>query len=256
MPRRARHFASDSIFHAGARGVDRQPIFLTDAERRLFIDTMVSALKADDIATISYCLMPNHFHWELATRGNPFDKAFHETMTRHAMRFNRLHGRTGHLFEDRHWSKRCEDTRHIENAIAYIHLNPHRANLVRDPREWEWSSYREWSGEATGIVDFERAAELAGKSVEELLKSHEERVRSEIAGGPRGMDIEALIEDAASVFGISEESLKSGARGHAFTLAKLRLLDRCADENLSVDELAKALGCTREAIYMLRKRRN
>lgn len=254
MPRKLRHFKTDAIFHVGDRGVDRQPIFLTDGDREFFIETMERNLKASNLRTVARCLMPNHFHWGIATAGQPFDKALHDTLTSHAVRFNRLHGRTGHLFEGRHWSELCRDLDRVENMIAYIHLNPVRAKLVSHPGQWKWSSHGEWSEGAEGTVDFERIESITGRSRRELKDAYSARLEQELHGGRRGLDIDGLIADTASMFGLTAEALKSGARGESSVRAKLALIERAAMSGFSLNALAGRLGCTPEALYMLRSR--
>jgi hypothetical protein len=38
------------------------------------------------------------------------------------------------------------DERYLLRLIRYIHLNPCRAGLARDPLEWEWSTHRDLTG--------------------------------------------------------------------------------------------------------------
>jgi hypothetical protein len=48
----------------------------------------------------------------------------------------------------------CEKDSYLLELSAYIHLNPVRANLVKDPAEYPWSSYREYlKGGSSGLVD-------------------------------------------------------------------------------------------------------
>jgi hypothetical protein len=56
----------------------------------------------------------------------------------YAQRFNRRHGRRGHLFGDRFWASVVEDD-HDVRAARYILLNPVRAGLCELPEEWRWS---------------------------------------------------------------------------------------------------------------------
>jgi REP element-mobilizing transposase RayT len=244
----------NAIFHAGARGVDRQPIFLTDHDRRFFIGAMKEELAKAGIATVAYALMPNHFHWEIATGEVPFDKAFHDAMQRHAVRFNRLYSRTGHLFEARHWSFQVEAMSRCTGVAAYIHLNPVKAKLVPTPSAWEWSSIKDWSGAGEGLVDFARIAEITGIDTESLKKSHQERLHRELARGRTGRGVEALVDDAAALFGLTAAQLRAGTKGRVYTLVKRRLIERCTDAGYSIEELARALNCTREALYLARKR--
>lgn len=254
MPRRKRHFVPNGIFHAGARGVDRQPIFLTDHDRRFFVDAMKDGLAEARIATASYALMPNHFHWELVTKDGPFDKVFHDVMTKHAVRFNRLYSRSGHLFEARHWSFEVEEPSRCVGVAAYIHLNPVKGKLVTEPSAWEWSSFNEWMGNERKLVDLERVSEVSGISPENLMKIHRERIDSEISRRWKSLAIDALIDDVAALFGLSAAQLKSGRIGRECTLAKRLIIDRGTESGHTIDELAKALGCTREALYLARKR--
>ncbi len=60
--------------------------------------------------------------------------------------FNRLHSRSGTLWEERFKSVIVEDGTAARANAAYIDLNPVRAGIVADPAEYRWSSY----GEAIG----------------------------------------------------------------------------------------------------------
>jgi REP element-mobilizing transposase RayT len=60
--------------------------------------------------------------------------------------FNRVHSRSGVLWEDRFKSVIVEDGVAARTIAAYIDLNPVRAGMVRDPAEYRWSGY----GEAVG----------------------------------------------------------------------------------------------------------
>lgn len=255
MPRRARHFKSDSIFHIGCRGVDRQPVFLIDADREFFLAAMAECIAKSDIRTVAYCLMPNHFHWAVATAKTPFDKVVHGVLTRHAVRFNRLHGRTGHLFEQRHWSSACEDEAHIENAISYIHLNPVRAGLVKAPEEWRWSSYREWDTAASTLVNFDRASEVCGRPVDELVRRHRARVETELSGGAKGLTVEGLIADVVSMLGIAAAELCAGTKGDVYTQAKRILIARAEKLGISLVDLADGLRCQPDSLYTVKRRR-
>ena len=58
--------------------------------------------------------------------------------------YNRLHGRTGVLWEGRYRSVIVTDEgRALRTMAAYIDLNPVRAGLCQDPGEYRWSGYAE-----------------------------------------------------------------------------------------------------------------
>ncbi len=60
--------------------------------------------------------------------------------------FNRVHLRTGTLWEERFKSVIVESGVAARTMAAYIDLNPVRAGMVKDPADYRWSSY----GEAVG----------------------------------------------------------------------------------------------------------
>ena len=67
-------------------------------------------------------------------------------LERFTKRFNRMHSRSGTLWEERYKSVIVEDGTAARMMAAYIDLNPVRAGLMTDPAEYRWSSY----GEAIG----------------------------------------------------------------------------------------------------------
>jgi len=60
--------------------------------------------------------------------------------------FNRVHSRSGTLWEERFKSVIVESGVAARTISAYIDLNPVRAGMVKDPKDYRWSSY----GEAVG----------------------------------------------------------------------------------------------------------
>ena len=67
-------------------------------------------------------------------------------LQRYTQWHNRIHERSGRLWEDRFKSVIVEDGVAARTMAAYIDLNPVRAGFVKDPAEYRWSSY----GEAIG----------------------------------------------------------------------------------------------------------
>ncbi len=71
--------------------------------------------------------------------------AFVKTLKqRYSISYNGRHGRTGTLWEDRFKSVLVEGAEGALAAVAaYIDLNPVRAGLVADPKDYRWSGYGE-----------------------------------------------------------------------------------------------------------------
>ncbi len=121
-----------ALHHVWSRGVARCDIYADDRDRRRFLDLVAHVLKEAHGRCLAWALMSNHYHLLLETGRDPLPRVLQRINQRHAQTFNRRHDRVGHLFQDRYGSDRVGDDRHLATLIAYIHLNPVRAGVVRD----------------------------------------------------------------------------------------------------------------------------
>src|SRR6266540_1613706 len=62
LPRRPRVQYAGAIYHVFDRGDRREPIFLTDADRDCFLDTLAESCDRTGWRGHSYVLMHNHYH--------------------------------------------------------------------------------------------------------------------------------------------------------------------------------------------------
>jgi putative transposase len=60
--------------------------------------------------------------------------------------FNDRHGRSGTLWEGRYRSTLIQTDRYLLTCMAYIDLNPVRAGVVADARDFPWSSHGHYAG--------------------------------------------------------------------------------------------------------------
>ena len=71
MARKLRVEYACSIYHVMNRGDRREPIFMDDADRQRFVDTLGEVCTKTGWQVHAYVLMPNHFHWVVETRRSP-----------------------------------------------------------------------------------------------------------------------------------------------------------------------------------------
>ena len=57
MARPLRIEFADAVYHVTARGNRQEPIFVDDADRRLFLDLLDQAFERFDASALAYCLM-------------------------------------------------------------------------------------------------------------------------------------------------------------------------------------------------------
>ncbi len=65
-------------------------------------------------------------------------------------RYNRRHKQVGHLFQGRFKAIVVDRDAYFLEVCRYVELNPVRAQLVRRPQDWRWSSYRAHSACRSG----------------------------------------------------------------------------------------------------------
>jgi REP element-mobilizing transposase RayT len=131
-----------------ARGVRRLPIYTCAEDYRLFLDVLGLVAETLGWRILAYCLMPNHYHLVIETPQPNLSEGMHRVNSRYARAFNDRYGHTGHVFEARFGAVLVERDAHLLELIRYVHRNPVRARLCREPGEWEWSSYRALAGRA------------------------------------------------------------------------------------------------------------
>lgn len=165
MPRVPRIEYEDAAYHVMARGNRRQPIVHSDADRRLFAETIAEACDLAKFKTYAWVLMDNHYHWVLETpKANLVEGMtwFQNTITRRINARNRL---WGHLFGARYKAILVEGSLsaigcrrrwrrdYLSEVIDYVHLNPARARLA-GPANAERPSVADypWSSLATGYA--------------------------------------------------------------------------------------------------------
>ena len=91
----------------------------------------------------AYVLMTNHVHLLLSPAEERSPSMLMQRLgQRYVQYFNRRHGRTGTLWEGRFRSCLILDDYYFLTCQRYIELNPVRANIVKAPERYPWSSYR------------------------------------------------------------------------------------------------------------------
>lgn len=133
--------------HVIQRGNNRQVIFMDEPDREMMLALIAETAPRLDVALHAYVLMPNHFHL-LATpstvEGLP--QLMQAVGRRYVRHFNDRHGRSGTLWEGRYRSTLLQPEKYLMACMVYIDLNPVRAGLVAEAREFDWSSHAHYAG--------------------------------------------------------------------------------------------------------------
>jgi REP element-mobilizing transposase RayT len=136
MPRKSRIDAPGALHHVIARGINRQRIFLDDADRNRFLDRLRNLLCDSQTACYAWALVGNHFHLLLRSGGSAsISHIMRRLLTGYAINFNLRHNRCGHVFQNRFKSILCQEDSYLLELVRYIHLNPLRAGIVASYKE-------------------------------------------------------------------------------------------------------------------------
>lgn len=214
MPYRKVVFANNQIYHVFNRGVAWLPIFSSSRNYFRFIDlidyyrfidtpmsysnviklplkersSLLAHLRNEgkhNIEILSFCLMPNHFHFLLRQINDRGIRTFLSNLQNsYAKYFNTKSDRTGPLFQPMFKAVRIETDEQLLHVSRYIHLNPSTGYLVEPDKlvEYRWSSLSTFLniGVSYGFVNPEAILSFfkKTKTYESFLLDHAEYQRT------------------------------------------------------------------------------
>lgn len=211
MPYRITPLVNGQVYHVFNRGVEKRDVFTDKREYAHFLEAaeyyqQVSPLtkfsQADEgerenlsdnklIEVIAYCLMPNHFHFLLKqTNDNGISTFIRRLINSYTRYFNTKNERVGSLFQGPFKAIRIESDEQLLHITRYIHLNPLVGYLVKDLRNFKWSSYFMYIGlEDNKLCKREEIERLIS------LKGYEQFVRDQIDYAKQLENIKRLALD-------------------------------------------------------------
>lgn len=245
-----------AAYHIILKGIDRADVFLDDADKKAFTDRLSRFSQKLDFSVVSYCLMSNHVHLLVFSRGDfPPGELVKRICTSYVQHyFNRRHDHEGSLFQGKFFSRPVADDNDMLCVCRYILNNPLNGGLCSS-LSYEFSSYDATlcdykSNKNTGFTD---------TSAIRSVISGTKRFTEFIASGCRDMfpreafkikdgDIRAFIAaNLTEVPGSERTEIK-----HSMTNAPAqsgRLLKEMLSCGITVSRIARITGITRARLY-------
>ncbi len=123
--------------------VERLPILLENFD--LLWDSIISTKAKSPFDLMAWVVLPDHMHLLV----DPLDHDISDLMRRLKLSFSaRLRRRTGseygRVWQYRFWDHVIRDQDDLNRHIDYIHYNPVKHGLVRNPADFAYSSYRDY----------------------------------------------------------------------------------------------------------------
>lgn len=187
MPLRKIPLVTGEVYHVFNRGIGKQPIFTAireykramltlnyyrfasppmrlsrllligvDEREKITQSLVESGEKLVDV--LSFCLMPNHFHFLLRQDvKNGISSFVGQIQNSYTKYFNTRNEREGPLLLNQFKAVRIGDDNQILHVSRYIHINPYTSFVVKnfsDIVNYPWSSFREYvSATEDGICE-------------------------------------------------------------------------------------------------------
>jgi putative transposase len=154
MARKPRIEFEGGFYHVIARGNQRQKVFLEEGDFLKYLEFLSNYKDRYGFWIYAYVLMSTHVHLLIETGQVPLSKILQGINQRFTMYFNWRYGTVGHLFQGRYKAILCDKDAYLFSLVKYLHCNPVRAGMVKQPEEYRWSSHREYFGmKRNGFVD-------------------------------------------------------------------------------------------------------
>ena len=129
--------------HIIQRGNNRQVCFGGEADMAAYAHWLAEYSRKFAVDIHAWVFMTNHVHLLVTPRIKSGVAAMMQALgRRYVQYYNYSYQRSGTLWEGRYKSCVVQDEEYLLQCYRYIEMNPVRADMVRHPGDYSWSSYR------------------------------------------------------------------------------------------------------------------
>lgn len=143
MPRLSRNSINSKYIHVITQGIKKEYIFQEEKYKQEYIELLNRITQEyTSVKILAYCIMDNHAHFLIYTDEiESLSKVMSKLNTSYGIFYNKTKDRVGYVFRNRYYTQEIADKKHLLNTLVYIHKNPVKANMVKDERDYLYSSY-------------------------------------------------------------------------------------------------------------------
>ena len=143
MARKTRMYIPGVPAHVVQRGNNRSACFFSDDDYQYYKTLLLQGMKRYGAELHAYCLMTNHVHLLLTPLAeDSISRVLQHVGRQYVQYINKTYKRSGTLWEGRHKGSLVDAENYLLTCYRYIELNPVAANMVTQPQDYQWSSYR------------------------------------------------------------------------------------------------------------------
>jgi putative transposase len=142
--RRSQH---DRIgWHVIARGARRLELFHDQDDFPQFLTFLKYSLAQSNAVLWAYALMSNHYHLVLYASSEELRGCVQRLNRLYSSYHNHKYSLVGHAFDGPYRAYPQSSPLLLLRCIAYVFMNPVKAFLVKDPKDYPWSCYKQYLG--------------------------------------------------------------------------------------------------------------
>jgi putative transposase len=146
MARKPRVYYPGALYHVILRGNGGRTIFFDDKDRTRFYFLVQEGIERFGHRIHAFCLMSNHVHLAIQVGDVTLSRILQNLSFRYTRWVNWRHNRSGHLFQGRYKAVLVDADVYLQELTRYIHVNPVRAKMVKEPEDYPWSGHRVYLG--------------------------------------------------------------------------------------------------------------
>jgi putative transposase len=146
MARKPRVHCSGALYHVILRGNAGQVIFDDDEDRARFYLLAQEGIERFGHRIHAFCLMSNHVHLAIQVGEVFLSRILQNLSFRYTRWVNGRRKCSGHLFQGRYKAVLVDADSYLNALTRYIHLNPVRAGMVKEAKDYRWSGHRAYLG--------------------------------------------------------------------------------------------------------------
>lgn len=147
----------------------KQKLLSSVGARNLFVKVLAEVRKRYEFSLIGYVVMPEHVHLLIGEpkKGDPSKviQALKQSVSRSLRSTEKRKSASNqtklgfvvakgfpHLWQRRFYDFNVWSPEKKLEKLKYMHFNPVKRGLVKDPNDWPWSSYGFYGGRDNGLV--------------------------------------------------------------------------------------------------------
>ena len=137
--RKPRILQTGAKYHVSAKINRGEHIFEPNDIKNLFLDAVKRSKKKYKFSLKNFVVMDNHIHFIIEPLKNEnLSRIMQWILSVFATHYNKIHKISGHVWQNRFWSKIIDDIRQLFDTFKYISENPVKAEMVEKAEDYKY----------------------------------------------------------------------------------------------------------------------